>query len=409
MDKGRAAMGWIRRHPATSDLVLGAGLTLLFVIGAMAAPGWLDEGAPVDLTLTPPGVALTVLTGAALTQRRRRPAATLVVATAATAASVAAGWQVHLAPLALALTMYGYTVRSNRARALVAAGAAAITVGIGGVVAGVRRDDWDRLDTIILLVGTSTAIALAVQARRATIAALEDRARRAEESREATARRRVAEERVTIARELHDVIAHHVAVMSVHSGVAEHLLERDPAAARAAIGHVRDAGRAVLSELQSVLGVLRQDETALPTAPAPGLAALEGLLASFRATGAPLETRIPTPLPVLPPAVDAAALRLVQEALTNVQKHAAAASTTVRLEVDGGSVLVVVTNARPPDRSPTPDPGGPDVPDTRPGSGLGLVGMRERVVAAGGSLETGPTPHGGFMVAARLPLTQEDR
>ncbi|GIG39339.1 sensor histidine kinase [Cellulomonas phragmiteti] len=404
MDEVRGVVGWIRRRPAVADLLLGAGLGLAFVAGPVAAPDWLSDGTPVDLTLTAPGIALTVLAAVALTQRRRRPAAALVVVTTATAASMAGGWQAHLAPLALVLVMYGFTVRSPRTRALAAAGVASITVGIGGVVAGVLRDDWERLDTIVLLVWTSTAIALAVQARRATIAALEDRARRAEESREATARRRVAEERVTIARELHDVIAHHVAVMSVQSGVAEHLLERDPVAARAALGHVRGAARAVLSELQSVLGVLRQDEAAVPTAPAPGLSGLEGLIDSFRATGTPLETRIPDLLPVLPPAADVAAFRLVQEALTNVQKHAARAPTTVRVEVDGDSIVVAVTNSRPPTR----EPGGWDVADPGAGSGLGLIGMRERVMAAGGRLETGPTPDGGFDVTARLPLTQED-
>lgn len=408
MDAGRALAAWTRRHPAPADVLLGVGLGLVFVAGSVAAPGWLSDEAPVGLALAAPGFALTAVVAVGLTQRRRHPAATLAVVTMATAASMAGGWQVHLATLALALAMYGFGVRSPRTRALAAAGSVTIAVGIGGVVAGLWRDDWDQLDTIVLVVWTSTAIAVAVQERRTTIAALEDRARRAEESREATARRRVAEERVTIARELHDVIAHHVAVMSVQSGVAEHLLERDPVAARAALGHVRGSARAVLSELQAVLGVLRQDETAVPTAPAPGLSGLGGLIDSFRATGADLEARIPALLPVLPPAADAAAFRLVQEALTNVQKHAATAPTTVRVEVESDSVLVAVSNTRPP-LQPRPEPGGRDVPGAAAGSGLGLVGMRERVMAAGGSLETGPTPEGGFTVAARLPLTQAER
>lgn len=409
MDKGRAVVGWIRRHPATADLLLGAGLGLLFVAGSVVSPDWLSDEAPVDLTLTAPGFVLTAVAAVGLTQWRRRPAATLAVLTMSTAVSLVGGWQAHLAMLALALAMYGFTVRSPRTRALAAACAVTIAVGIGGVVGGLWRDDWHHLDTIVLLVWTSTAIAVAVQDRRTTIAALEDRARRAEESREATARRRVVEERVTIARELHDVIAHHVAVMSVQSGVAEHLLERDPAAARVALGHVRGSARAVLSELQAVLGVLRQDETAAPVAPAPGLSGLGELIASFRATGAHLETRVPTVLPLLPPAADAAAFRLVQEALTNVQKHAATASTTVRVEVLSDSVLVAVSNTRPALHPRTAEPGEWDAPAGGAGSGLGLVGMRERVTAAGGSLEAGPTPQGGFTVAARLPLIQEDR
>ena len=115
----------------------------------------------------------------------------------------------------------------------------------------------------MLWLWTAAALGLAVQGRRATIAALQDRARRAEESREETALRRVAEDRVRIARELHDAIAHHAAVISVQAGVAEHLVDRDPAAARDALHHVRESAKAVLAELQSVLGVLRQDETDL--------------------------------------------------------------------------------------------------------------------------------------------------
>jgi signal transduction histidine kinase len=232
--------------------------------------------------------------------------------------------------------------------------------------------------------------------------ALEDRARRAEETRDETARRRVAEDRVRIARELHDVIAHHVAVMSVQSGVAEHLVERDPAAAREALHRVRAAAKSVLSELQSVLGVLRQDESILPTTPAPGLGDLPGLVESFRAMGASVELVVPERTPALSSTAGVAAFRLVQEALTNVQKHAAGASATVTWHIDGDEVQLSVTNARPPSEHPHSLRAAPV------GSGLGLVGMRERVVAAEGALSSGPTAQGGFRVTARLPLTPED-
>ena len=115
-----------------------------------------------------------------------------------------------------------------------------------------------------------------------------------------------------IARELHDVIAHHVAVISVQSGVAEHLIERDPEAAHEALHHVRASAKSVLTELQSVLGVLRQDENALPTAPVPGLSGLDDLVASFRSIGARVEVEAPNPMPVLTRAADVAASRLVQ-------------------------------------------------------------------------------------------------
>lgn len=399
----------LRRRPALADALLGVAAAVVFLVGPVVAPEGLLDRTNIDLTLTAPGIGLTVLAAMALTQWRRHPVATVTVLAAVTALSIVGGWQVHLAMPALTLAVYGYAVRAPRAPALAAAVVTSVVVSLAGLVAGLWSGQWGRPDDDVLWLWTATAVAVAVQGRRATIAGLEDRARRAEESREETARRRVAEDRVRIARELHDVIAHHVAVMSVQSGVAEHLVERDPAAAREALHHVRSAGRAVLAELQSVLGVLRQDETALPTAPALGLDGLDGLLASFRATGALVETRVPEPVPEMSPATDIAAFRLVQEALTNVQKHAPGAPATVHLDRQGAVAVVEVTNGRPPRHPAAPDGAARGSHETPTGSGLGLVGMRERVLAAGGSLETGPTADGGFRVAARLPLVQEGR
>ncbi|WP_149205181.1 sensor histidine kinase [Actinotalea subterranea] len=415
MDVRRSVVEALRRRPAVADALLGVALGALFLVGPLVAPdGLRDEGA-LDLTPTPPGVALTVLAAVALTQWRRHPAVTVAVTTAVTAVSMLNAWDVYVATPAVVIAVYGYAVRAPRARAVAAAVAVSLTIGL----AGLWRDEWGEHDKVILLLWTATAVAAAVQNRRATMAALEDRARRAEESREETARRRVAEDRVRIARELHDVIAHHVAVMSVQSGVAEHMVERDPAAAREALAHVRTASRAVLAELQSVLGVLRQDEAALPTAPAPRLSGLDVLVTSFRATGARVESTLPATPPALSPAADVAAFRLVQEALTNVQKHAHGAAAAVRVESQGTLALIEVTNGRPPRLPAGPNRAEPsgtasdaasvEPRDAATGSGLGLVGMRERVLAAGGSLETGPTADGGFRVAAHLPLAQEDR
>lgn len=411
MDVDRLVVEPLRRRPAVADLLLAVALGALFLVGPLLAPNGLRDTGNLDLTPTGPGVALTVLSALTLTQWRRHSAVSIVAMTMVTAVSMVGGWEVYLAGPALILAVYGYTVRAPRVRALAAAAAVSLAIALAGLV----RGEWGQHDKVVLLLWTATAAAAAVQSRRATIAALEDRARRAEESREETARRRVAEDRVRIARELHDVIAHHVAVMSVQSGVAEHLVERDPAAARAALAHVRAASRAVLAELQSVLGVLRQDETALPTAPAPGLSALDVLIASFRAMGGRVETAFPPFLPALSPAADVAAFRLVQEALTNIQKHASGAPAVVHVEAlgvealgveaQGAVALVEVTNGRPAGQGAAA--AGTHAPPT--GSGLGLMGMRERVLAAGGSLETGPTADGGFRVAARLPLSQEDR
>ncbi|MDR3068346.1 MAG: histidine kinase [Cellulomonas sp.] len=406
MHLGRAIVGPLRRHPALADALLG----VVFLVFPLAAHGGLLEDDEVaDLSITVPIAVLTVLAALAMTQWRRRPMIALAVTTAVTALSVLGSREAYVAAPALILAVYGFTVRTPRTRALVAVGVVTVVVFLAYMAGGT----WRQQEGFIPMLWTAAAVAVAVRSRRATIAALEDRARRAEESREETARRRVAEDRVRIARELHDVIAHHVAVVSVQSGVADHLVERDPAAAREALAHVRAASRTVLAELQSVLGVLRQEESALPTAPAPGLGDLEGLVASFRSMGAQVDTRAPTPVPALSASADVAAFRLVQEALTNVQKHAAGAPAEVRVEEQGAIVVVEVVNARPPNRPPTSNRAtdrAADGPEVSPaGSSLGLVGMRERIAAAGGRLETGPTPDGGFRVAARLPLSQEER
>ncbi|GAA3796183.1 sensor histidine kinase [Cellulomonas soli] len=403
---GRPVVERLRRRPSLVDAVLGLALGAAFLLVPLAVAARLRHKGGMDLDLTAVDIALTVVCALALTQVRRLPLVALVVTSVANLVAMIGGWQVNLAQFGVTLAMFGYALHEPRTRAVRAAAITSVLLGITSVLsAGLRTGEWGRID-VVLWLWTATAVALAIASRRATMVALTDRALRAEETREETARRRVAEDRVRIARELHDVIAHHVAVISVQSGVAEHLIDRDPAGAREALHHVRGSARSVLAELQSVLGVLRQDETALPTAPAPGLADLAGLVATARALGTPVRVEASGPTPTLSPAAGSAAYRLVQEALTNVQKHATGAPTTVRVETSGDHLLLTVTNVAPPRTSPAR---AADPPHEPIGSGLGLVGMRERVLAAGGTLEVGPTPDSGFRVAALLPLTVEDR
>lgn len=398
-----------RRRPTgqrLSDAVLAAGLGAAFILVPQVARTRLHPNPVFDLQLTAPDVALTAVSAVALSQVRRHPLAALVLTSVAGLVALAGGWQVNLALPAVSVAMLGYGLTHPRRQTLLAAGATSLTLGLAAVlVAGWWRGEWGRQD-VALWIWLATAVALAVAGRRAAMAALEDRALRAEQSREETARRRVAEDRVRIARELHDVIAHHVAVIGVQAGVAEHLVERDPAGARASLHEVRGAARSVLAELQSVLGVLRQDESILPTDPSPGLAQLDQLVAAARSMGTPITVSRADGLPTLDPTADNAAYRLVQEALTNVHRHTSGAPTTVTLRPDDGHLEVTVVNSPPAGDEPlVPGPlGAADL-----GSGLGLRGMRERVQAAGGSLEVGPTPAGGFRVAARLPLAQELR
>ncbi|MGD9572158.1 MAG: sensor histidine kinase [Thermoleophilia bacterium] len=207
------------------------------------------------------------------------------------------------------------------------------------------------------------------------------------------AREAVAAERARVARELHDVVAHSVSIIAVQAGAAESLIDRDPDRARDHIAAVRRTAGEAMTEMRRLLGVLREDEAVY--APQPTLADLDRLVDEVRAAGTPVElVREGADDAPLPPGVDLAAYRIVQEALTNVRRHAGAAPTRVVVRRSAGLVDVEVVNAVP------------DGPGEGPGGGHGLPGMRERVRLYGGSLDAGPRDDGGFGVRARLPLPE---
>jgi signal transduction histidine kinase len=219
--------------------------------------------------------------------------------------------------------------------------------------------------------------------------AAEFRRTRAEE-----ARRRAGEQRMAIARELHDVLAHHISLISVQAGVALHLMDEQPEQARTALTAIRQASRESLGELRSVLELLRHGEEGAPRAPAPALEALDALVERTSAAGLPVTVEVTGTARPLPAAVGLAAYRIVQEALTNVTRHAGRPATaTVRLGYAPDQLTVEVTDD------------GPGAEDTS-GTGSGLLGMAERAAALGGHLDAGPRPDGGFRVAARLPVRE---
>jgi signal transduction histidine kinase len=237
---------------------------------------------------------------------------------------------------------------------------------------------------------------------RAYAAGLEERTAELERAREELARRAVVEERLRLARELHDVVAHAMSVIAVQSGVGAHVADSRPEEVGKALAAIEATSRDALTELRRLLGVLRQDgEPQASLAPVLGLANLEGLLAEVAKAGLAVKLRVegrPAPLPA---GLDLSAYRIVQEALTNVVKHAGPATAQVMIRYRDHEVAVEVT-----------DDGrgvGAVAGDGRRGTGHGLIGMRERVAAFGGDLEVGPRPGGGFRVAARLPLAAERR
>ncbi|UWZ49889.1 sensor histidine kinase [Dactylosporangium matsuzakiense] len=232
-----------------------------------------------------------------------------------------------------------------------------------------------------------------VATRRAYIAALEDRARTAENTQAALTEKAVAEERRRIARELHDVVAHHVSVMGVLATGSRRMLGRDPAAADEALATIEETGRTALREMRRLLSVLRTaTEPAGELAPQPGLGGIEGLVEQIREAGLPASLHVSGEPGILDPGVSLTLYRIVQEALTNALKHAGAATVEVRLQFTPADVTVEIC-----DTGRGPQLGTAAV-------GHGLLGMRERVMLYGGTLRTGPRPGGGYRVHARIPI-----
>ncbi len=211
--------------------------------------------------------------------------------------------------------------------------------------------------------------------------------------REEEAGRRASEERLRIARELHDALGHHISLINVQAGVALHVNEEIPEQARIALSAIKQASKEALAELRSVLDILRQGDELAPRTPTPTLRQLDDLVSRAAAAGLEVRTEREGEVRPLPFGVDVAAYRIVQEALTNVTRHAGPATATVRIAYGDRDLVVQVED----------DGRGPPAYG-RPGSGKGILGMRERVAALGGDLEAGPQPDGGFRVRARLPL-----
>jgi signal transduction histidine kinase len=239
-----------------------------------------------------------------------------------------------------------------------------------------------------------TAAAIAVDSIGSRLRAQHALAAQTERAKEEQARRAVLEERTRIARELHDVVAHHMSLIAVRAETAPYRLTGLPEPAQAEFGSLSEEAREALAEMRRLLGVLRHDQAA-DLAPQPELADLPLLVDTARQAGLSVELSVPAALDQVPPGVGVCAYRIVQESLSNAGQHAPGAVVTVSVDRDSGAVLLRVANG----------PGGPAGPSgNEDGPGHGLTGMRERVALLGGSLSAGPSPDGGFVVSAVLPL-----
>ncbi|MEU8483079.1 MULTISPECIES: sensor histidine kinase [unclassified Streptomyces] len=379
------------------DAALAAAVLFCMVAASFVDPNGGHDGTPTWGTRSPQllSVVLMVLGAAALVLRRRAPMAVLAATSAVTLAELITGDP--RAPVAMSAVVALYTVAATTDRPTTwRVGLATMTVlTAAAMLAGPLP--WYSQENIGVFAWTGMAAAAgdAVRSRRAFVDAIRERAERAERTREEEARRRVAEERLRIARDLHDVVAHHIALVNVQAGVASHVMDKRPDQAKEALSHVREASRSALNELRATVGLLRQSgDPEAPTEPAPGLDRLEDLVGTFRNAGLPVEVACADRAVDLPAAVDLAAYRIVQEALTNVRKHAGAeAKAEVSVVRVGPNIEVTILDNGPGTAQPSADSGG-----------HGLLGMRERAAAIGGSCSAGPRYGGGFRVHAILPV-----
>jgi signal transduction histidine kinase len=349
------------------------------------------HGIPTHQDMTVAAALVLAAGCATLVFRRRWPRAVLAATVACALLYFAIGPSHGPATFVVVVAMYMVTLKFDRRTALLLGAATCAVLTTGNVLlAGGNGVDPNSLLNVVAI-GLAFALGDAVRNRRAYLAEVVERARRAEESREQETRRRVAEERLRIARDLHDVVAHHIALINLQAGVGAHLMDADPDQARAALVHIRRASRAALDELSVTVGLLRQpDDPTAPTDPTVGLARLDELIAGMAAGG--LTVEVSGSVADLPTAVDMTAYRIVQEALTNVHKHAGTDSARLSLGFGDGTVRIVVDN----DSTAS-------VP-AAVGTGHGVLGMRERAAAVGGSLFAGPRDDGGFRVEAVLPV-----
>jgi signal transduction histidine kinase len=346
------------------------------------------------------GYVLVLLHTLPLAGRRRFPGAVLALSVASGLAVAALGLPPEI--LGVAILVAVYTVAAYADRWVPLVGLAVAEVGSAAVQLTSGRFQAPTVVSNALVIGAAWLVGHFVGVRRAYIRQLEERTAELERARAELARRAVVEERLRLARELHDVVAHAMSVIAVQSGVGAHVADTQPEEAAKALAAIEATSRAALEELRRLLGVLRQeDEPQGDLAPVSGLADLEGLLAEVAKTGLAVKLQVHGTRPSLPAGVDLSAYRIVQEALTNVVKHAGPARAQVTVGYHDQNVTVEVTD----------DGRGAmtSASDGRVGSGHGLIGMRERVAAFGGNLEVGPGLDGGFRVAARLPLGAERR
>jgi len=372
------------RASALFDAALAVALAAFLLVGSYFA----SQGQSGRRAFDAGAVVLLLVAAGALAWRRRYPVAVLLVVFGATLTYFVVGYAPSPIWLAMIVAYFTAVVAGHRLPAAIVAvvgflvfpwldfllrdAAAPSPAGLAGLAA------W-----LLVLLGVGEGIRI----RR-------ERAAEAARIREEEALRRAGEERLRIARELHDALGHHLSLINMQSGVALHLNKELPDQARNSLTAIKQASKEALTELRSVLDILRQEGEPAARSPTWTLARLDDLVSQAAAAGLEVRAETEGEERRLPFAVDVAAFRIVQEALTNVTRHAGPATATVRVSYGDRDLTVQVDD----------DGRGQQGHGRAPGSGKGIVGMRERAAALGGDLEAAPRPGGGFRVLARLPL-----
>lgn len=341
-----------------------------------------------DWAVGAPVIGLAVAAGIVLAFRRRFPQAALLLTSLLTLALMAFGVSGPVIGLPVAIAIYAVTLRLPRRRGLTVS-AIATAVLTAGLMLMAQVEVYEPAWIAFLAVAAlAAAWGSYSRSRRELLRASEARARAAEETKETEARQRVAEDRLRIARDLHDVVAHQVAAVSLHAELAEADLTRDPEQARASLAIIKQSAKETLREISALMKVLRETSDLLPN---PSLRAMSELLERARVSGLRVAVTTRGDLVDLPPNVDAVAYRVLQEGLTNVTKHSRDGSATLLLERDDQRLVLELTN---PSASRAPSDSG----------GHGLQGMRERIASVGGEMTVVRDEDGAFHLRVALPL-----
>jgi signal transduction histidine kinase len=376
-----------RKPPGTVDVV-GAVLAIAFLLLATSHITPARDEQALDAF----GYLLLVVAGGSLVLVRRWPRSALCVVTVVLGLYIVGQYQGGPIYVTGWVALFFLSWRTDRGTGLVGA---AVLCAVLGATSLVVEGSAPLLALVFIgWAGAAVFLGDALRNRRSYLSQLEEHARYLEQTREEESRWRVAEERLRIARDLHDGVAHAIATINVQAGAGAHVIDRRPTEAHAALDAIQHTSAEVLDELTAMLRVLRDESDGAQLAPTPGAEQIVDLVTAARAAQLPVRLDVEGPLGHVSSPIGTAMYRIVQESLTNVMRHAPGATTRVFVGIaDDRGVRVEVSDD------------GPTVPGDAGGSGMGIQGMRERVEATGGTLDVGPRAEGGFLVSASWPRT----